>query len=103
MYVYRSRCRYHSAFSGGGPPGRQVQGASQLNVSRPSVREVVGSSLFNRFLIGGPIVQPLGPCVEVRILRALAERSRHLADKAHLNIGAARSEEHTSELQSPVH
>src|SRR5580704_19669016 len=54
-----------------------------------SVREVVGTALFNRFLVGRSLVQSLGPCVQIRILRALAKCSRHLTDKAHLDIGAA--------------
>src|SRR5580704_12798354 len=70
----------------------------------PSVREVVGTALFNRFLVGRALVQPLGPCVQIRILRPLAKCSRHLTDKTHLDIGAAQciSHEELPTLQSAV-
>src|ERR1039458_7688531 len=72
--------------------------------SSPSVREVVRAAAFQRFLVSRPLVQAPGPCVEVGILRALAERARHLAHEAHLDVSTCKPVSHQElpTLQSAI-
>src|SRR5208282_115950 len=72
--------------------------------SASSVREIVHANPFQRFLVSRPLVQALDPCVEVGILRTLAERAGHFADEAHLDVSAGQSVSHQElpALQSAV-
>src|SRR5260370_36544023 len=51
-------------------------------------RQAVGAAALQRRVVGGPLVQALGPGVEVGMRGALAEGAGELADEAHLDVGA---------------
>src|SRR5260370_14123302 len=51
-------------------------------------RQAVGAAALQRRLVARPLVQPLGPGVEVGMRGALAEGAGELADEAHLDVGA---------------
>src|SRR5438552_15511321 len=57
---------------------------------RQSLRKPIRPALLDTALERGPGVHPRQPGAEVRIRPELVEDFRHLADKAHLDIGAGK-------------
>src|SRR5258708_7718039 len=62
-------------------------GASR-NDAHASLRKPIRPALLDRALESGARVHARQPCAQIRIGCELVEYFRHLADKAHLDIGA---------------
>src|SRR5690625_4524169 len=84
-------------------PTRRSSDLASENISSPEVLTALGSTLSNKYAEGYPGRRYYGGCSEVDKAEELAiERCATLLGADHANV-QARSEEHTSELQSRGH
>src|SRR5437764_8653807 len=79
-------------------------GMTTVGAGRPLLREPVRSALFDRALERRPRVHARQPSGQVRIWPDFVKHFCHLADKAHLDIGAGQrwADEELAALQCAV-